>query len=299
MAVLRLATWNLLHGLQLPDGGPANAEQFAAAAKQLGADVLALQEVDRGQQRSGRVDQAGVVAEALGADWHRFVPTLTGVPGEHWEPVPASVHQAMDSSTVAGVGVAAASPAAAVADPNGDDTGDDTGDEMGGDTDGPEYGIALVSRLPVLDWAVLRFAPAPVGLPLLVPGQGFVRVPDEPRLAIAAVLEGPAGPFTVAGTHLSFVPGLNAAQLRRVSRWLEHRPRPHVLLGDLNLPGPIAALTTRMTRLAKAATYPSWRPRVQFDHVLARGLSGSDVRAATVHRLPMSDHCALTVDVHW
>jgi endonuclease/exonuclease/phosphatase family metal-dependent hydrolase len=36
-------------------------------------------------------------------------------------------------------------------------------------------------------------------------------------------------------------------------------------------------------------------PRVQLDHVLADGLAGA--ARATVHRLPVSDHAALTVDL--
>ena len=39
------------------------------------------------------------------------------------------------------------------------------------DVDGPTYGVGLVSRLPVLSWQVRRFGPAPIGLPLLVPGR--------------------------------------------------------------------------------------------------------------------------------
>jgi endonuclease/exonuclease/phosphatase family metal-dependent hydrolase len=54
---------------------------------------------------------------------------------------------------------------------------------------------------------------------------------------IAAVLETPAGPMTVANTHLSFVPGWNGAQLRRAARAVRSLPAPRVLLGDLNLPG--------------------------------------------------------------
>jgi endonuclease/exonuclease/phosphatase family metal-dependent hydrolase len=49
--------------------------------------------------------------------------------------------------------------------------------------------------------------------------------------------------------------------------------------------------------LARAPTYPSWRPRVQWDHILSRGVGTDDVREATAIRLPVSDHNALVVDV--
>ena len=81
-----------------------------------------------------------------------------------------------------------------------------------------------------------------------------------------------AGPVVVANTHLSFVPGWNVAQLREIVRWARTLPGPRVLLGDLNLPGPVARLTSRWTPAGRLATYPSWKPRVQLDHVLLDGL---------------------------
>ena len=56
-------------------------------------------------------------------------------------------------------------------------------------------------------------------------------------------------------------------------------------------------LVTGWTQLARVATYPSWRPRVQFDHVLADGIERSAVRDVRAPRLPVSDHCALVVDL--
>jgi endonuclease/exonuclease/phosphatase family metal-dependent hydrolase len=56
-------------------------------------------------------------------------------------------------------------------------------------------------------------------------------------------------------------------------------------------------VATRWAQLARAATYPSYRPRVQFDHVLADGIAASAVRGSQAMRLPVSDHCALVVDL--
>ena len=253
---MRVATSNLLGGRSLTDGA-VRAEDLAAAAALLDADVIGLQEVDRAQPRSGGTDQAAVVAETVGArDW-RFVPALEGTPGGAWSPSRA---------------------------------------DDGAATSGPSYGIALVSRLPVRSWAVRRFPPAPVGLPLLVPGsKGLTMVADEPRIALAAVVETAGGPVTVVTAHLSFVPGWNVRQVRAIARWARSLPGPRLLLGDLNLPGGVPALASGWTRLARMATYPSWRPRVQLDHVLAE-VPATDVRAEVV-RLPVSDHCALLVDL--
>lgn len=48
---------------------------MAGVLRGLDADVIALQEVDRGRERSGGVDQARALGEALGMSW-RFAPAL-------------------------------------------------------------------------------------------------------------------------------------------------------------------------------------------------------------------------------
>lgn len=263
MSRSRIATFNLLHGMSLRTGD-ADASLLADAAARLGADVVGLQEVDRHQPRSGGVDQTAIVAASLCLAHWRFEPALYGTPGlgaERWRP-----------STDA----------------------DDRGAQV------PAYGVGLASRWPVLEWAVRRFAAAPLGLPLLIPERPHPRlhrVPDEPRVALLAVIEGPEGPFTVATAHLSFVPGYNARQLRALGRWVRGFPGPRLLVGDFNLPGTLPSRLTGWPQLARVATYPSYRPRIQFDHVLSDGIdvgAGHDVRALA---LPVSDHCALIVDV--
>jgi endonuclease/exonuclease/phosphatase family metal-dependent hydrolase len=257
---LRIATFNLLHGRSL-DHLQVDEADLRAAATAIDADVLGLQEVDRLQGRSSSLDQTAVVADALGAAHWRFVPALHGTPGR--------------------------SPTWTTA------TEDD-----GALTLGPTYGVALVSRLPVQEWHVRRFAPAPVTMPLMVPGvKGLTRIPDEPRVALAAVLDGPRGPMTVVTAHLSFVPGWNVAQLRALTRWARALPGPRLLVGDFNLPGTVARMASGWVQLARAATYPSYRPRVQFDHVFSHGIAESAVRDVQALRLPVSDHCALRVDL--
>ena len=77
---MRLATFNILHGVSLTDG-EVDVARFASAVRTLDADVLALQEVDCDQPRSHGADLAAVAAEAMGAREHRFVATMAGVPG--------------------------------------------------------------------------------------------------------------------------------------------------------------------------------------------------------------------------
>lgn len=257
---VRVATFNLLHGRTVTDGA-INPDRLAAAATELDADVIGLQEVDHGQPRSGRADQTTVVADALGARWHRFVPALEGTPGERWT---ATHHE--DGATVTG----------------------------------PAYGVGLVSRYPMHSFQVRRFPPAPLAMPLMVPGSpGLSRVDDEPRVAVAAVVETDAGPVSVVCTHLSFVPGWNVRQLRALVRWAARTmPAPRLLVGDLNLPGSVVRAVTQWPSLGRLPTYPSWRPRVQLDHVLVDRRAGVVVDAVAALRLPVSDHRGLVVDLH-
>lgn len=257
---MRLATFNILHGRTF-DGGPASTERLVEACTSLDADVLALQEVDRGQPRSGGVDQAAAVAEAMDAAAWRFEPAIVGEPGGRWRP-------AGDS------------------DADSDAESDDGG-----------YGVALVSRRPVRAWHVMRLAAARTRSPVFVPGRrAFILLPDEPRVVLAAQLEGGGAPSVVASTHLSFVPGWNAVQLRRATRWLAGLGPSSVLLGDTNLPGPVPRWVSGWQDLARARTFPADQPSMQIDHALGHGPL-PDVVGAEARRLPLSDHRALVVDL--
>jgi endonuclease/exonuclease/phosphatase family metal-dependent hydrolase len=263
-STLRIATFNVLHGVSLRDGG-CRPEDLRQAAILLDADIVGLQEVDRQQPRSGGVDQTALIAEALGAAHFRFAPALHGTPdgSRSWRP-------ATDTDD-------AASP---------------------NQITGPTYGVGLVSRLPVLAWRVRRFAASPLRLPLPVPNRRLpMPVPDEPRVALAGIIDGPVGPFTVATTHLSFIPGWNGWQLRALTRWLSQLPAPRLLVGDFNLPGALPRILTGWTQLARAATYPAIGARAQLDHLLADGLAATAVRDVESITLPVSDHCALAVDL--
>jgi endonuclease/exonuclease/phosphatase family metal-dependent hydrolase len=79
---VRVATFNLLHG-RTPEDGVVDADRLRAAVRTIDADVLALQEVDRDQERSAHLDLTAVAAEAMGAADARFLPALSGAPG-HW-----------------------------------------------------------------------------------------------------------------------------------------------------------------------------------------------------------------------
>ncbi|MFP5254639.1 MAG: endonuclease/exonuclease/phosphatase family protein, partial [Acidimicrobiia bacterium] len=62
---MRVLTWNVQTARPNPDG-PPDVDRAVARLRELDADVVALQELDRGLRRSGRVDQAEAIALGLG-----------------------------------------------------------------------------------------------------------------------------------------------------------------------------------------------------------------------------------------
>jgi endonuclease/exonuclease/phosphatase family metal-dependent hydrolase len=252
---LVVATVNIQHGLPAADPGPGGAPAAGTGAllerafAGVSPDILAVEEVDVGQPRSGRVDQAAILARATGLAHYRFAAAIEG-------------------------------------------------DVRAGRTRGrrttasPGYGIVLLSRYPVVAW----FAQP-------LPGASRAPVPDEPRVALAAVVRLPEGLACVAATHLSRGPvaRLQLDYLRRRVDGLARRASPvrgtrlpALLLGDLNLPPAAAARAGEL--LARVPTFPAWAPTRQPDHVI--GLGGVAARGpAGAQRLAVSDHCLLTVPV--
>ena len=240
-------------------------------ARLLNADVIALQEVDRDQARSGNQHQVRDVAQALGLDYWYFVPALVGTPGESW----IAAHDGQIHCY-----------------------------EHGDESEGAHYGIGLASRYPLSDIEVLRFPAARLSMPLLVPspkGPRVLMVEDEPRVALLADVLTPDGSIALATAHLSFVPGVNVRQLRQVAHALAQRSGRKILLGDFNLPGGLPRRVTGWDTMAKIATYPTMKPRIQSDHVLAKGWNSTTVSYArgSAQSIPLgiSDHCALVVEL--
>ncbi len=238
------------------DDERVDLDRFAAAIAGLDPDVLALQEVDRLQPRSQRADLTAVAAEAMGAREYRFAAAMTGEAGTRWIP----------SRGVPPTGAAA-------------------------------YGVALLSRYPVRRWRSLVLPRIRPTFPMVRRDpRRLVLQREEGRAAVVAELETPEGPVTVAGTHLSFVPGWGQWQLLGLRRALDRAPGPVVILGDLNMGPRLPARITGFRALGGGPTYPADLPRRRIDHVLVRGDLG-DVRSADNPRLPLSDHRALVVEL--
>jgi endonuclease/exonuclease/phosphatase family metal-dependent hydrolase len=227
---MRLATFNILHGRSLLDDR-VDVARFAAAVRELDADVLTLQEVDRNLPRSAHADLTAVAAEAMGAVDHRFVAALDGSPGATWT---ASTGVEQPDSAGYGVALLSRHPVAT-------------------------WEVVRLAALPGRGpwrWHDQRWP-------------SLVR--DEPRVAVAAQIDTPSGCVTVANTHLTFLDYWNGRQLRQLVRALGSARRPLVLTGDLNMRPDRAERLTGMTSLASHHTFPADQPDRQIDHVLAAG----------------------------
>jgi endonuclease/exonuclease/phosphatase family metal-dependent hydrolase len=236
--------------------GEVDVGRLRECVARLDADVLGLQEVDVGQPRSATADLTAVAVEAMGAVSHRFVAAISGTPGATW--MAATGHERPGTAA---------------------------------------YGIALLSRFPASSWQVLRLPRIPVKFPMYLPGPRRVQiVNEEPRAAVVARLDTPLGPLTVANTHLSFIPGWNRVQLRRLIRDLRGFPGPRVLMGDLNMGPRAPRRRTGLRPLATASTFPADIPARQLDHILTDDpLLSAD--ACWAPKLSISDHRPLIVDV--
>jgi endonuclease/exonuclease/phosphatase family metal-dependent hydrolase len=112
-------------------------------------------------------------------------------------------------------------------------------------------------------------------------------------MAIAAELE---NGFTVAVTHLSFVPFVNLFQLWRTKRWLAKLPGKHLLIGDLNLPFDLPVKFSKWQSLSHHKTYPSWDPKISFDYILSNSEINSDAIAPM--KSAFSDHLPVTIEIN-
>jgi endonuclease/exonuclease/phosphatase family metal-dependent hydrolase len=168
------------------------------------------------------------------------------------------------------------------------------------------YGIALVSKIPVKHWDRLELGNSPFGMPLVIPAENkkgkqsirFIYVADEPRVALAATLD---NGWTVINTHLSFVPFVNYRQLRKIKKWaaqLSEKYRTQVLIiGDMNLPKGLPAIASSWNSLVEQNSYPSWGSKIQFDYILSNTLKPDQYESLPTVVTGMSDHLPVRIKI--
>ncbi|WP_439598602.1 endonuclease/exonuclease/phosphatase family protein [Falsiroseomonas sp.] len=137
---------------------------------------------------------------------------------------------------------------------------------------------------------------------LLAPPRGLPLGGWEPRGAILADLDLGQGPFRLLAAHLSLGAATRRAQARRLLAAMES-DLPTLLLGDLNEWRPqgsaLGVLTDALGPANSLPTFPSFRPLLPLDHILARpaGL----ITGVAVHDTPAarraSDHLPLVAQL--
>lgn len=267
---MRLTSWNLLHCLPTPLTENSNpAQSLAQAIETLKSDVMGLQEVDFHLERSGTVNQVGLIAEMMGTSYWAFAPSVIGSPDENWRGVGGSDRTVVTAEIT---------------------------DALAG------YGIGLVSKIPVLSWHRLELSASPVGVLMSLPKDGSLKriyVRDHPRSALAAVLD---NGWLVVNTHLSFVPVFNLLQLLKIKRWVKSLPvvekEKVIIMGDLNLPFATLVRGFNWNSIARAWTYPTWNPKYQIDYILSQKISAEDVLQIPPVQTGVSDHLPLSAEVY-
>ena len=270
---MRVISWNLLHGAQIP---PIKNQEWqkslesaaAAVAKNYHPDFIGIQEVDYLQPRSGGVNQTKLIAEELELKYWAYLPSLIGTPGERWHKV-KDFEKALITNKSKQI------------------------------SKEKSYGIGIASNVAIKKLHLKYLGRSLVGMPLLIPkedgrGAKFIYVKDEPRMALISELE---NGVTIANTHLSFVPGVNIFQLNRLSSLMKHLPGDQLLIGDLNLPGNLPTKVSGFKSLIGHSTYPSWKPSIQFDYILARKSAQVTVKVLPTLNTSISDHVPIGVEL--
>ncbi|MDO5700195.1 MAG: endonuclease/exonuclease/phosphatase family protein [Bowdeniella nasicola] len=260
---MRLATFNIQHG-EAARGGVAHAGVLGRTVTALGEaiadldiDVVALQEVDRFQARSGSTDQTALIARALRAPHARFAAhTVGSATGLRLRP-PRGWGRGLPAS---GVAIVSRLPVRS-------------------------WHVATFPlRLPRVTWRGAGDSPF-----------ARLRIFDTTRTMLAARIAGPPGVGEIAlgCVHAPAAPAVSAEQQRLAVAALATLPGRRILLGDFNARPQELALAWRP--LVSGPTFPNPGPHHQIDHIVSE--SPWRTRASGIESLPFSDHCLAWVDL--
>ncbi|OKL54276.1 hypothetical protein BSZ39_05100 [Bowdeniella nasicola] len=262
---MRIGTWNIQGGRGARGGdwhetpvSVASLEALAEAIAAFDLDVIALQEVNRGQRRCGDTDQCAIIARVLGAREQdaNFVPFHVGqADGLHGPPL-----RFFSAS--------------------------------------PGYGLALISRLPVISWHALGF---PLRLPrvkLSSSGGSFLkrlRVYDTTRSFLAATIRDGEDTWAIGAFHAPADEEIATQHQITATHAMRTLPGTRLLAGDFNVGPEVVCKTLPGTGLVTQATFPNPKPAHCIDHLIADG--PVDVHDSGVAEMPFSDHCLVWADI--
>ena len=239
----RVLVYNIHAGKDAP--GVENLTRVAELIRSTNADVVLLQEVDKGTKRSGNVDQPAVLAAQTG------------------------FHVAFGSAL---------------------------------DYDGGKYGVAILSRWPILEDTLFHL---PVDPPQVRSGGSM-----EPRGALRIIVASPKGPLAIINTHLdpSGVDRWRREEADSVASLVEQtRRRVGMVIagGDFNstpesaVQGRVrgAGLRDSWTECAEGPglTYPEDQPVKRIDYLFLTGAIRCS--AAQVINTRVSDHRPVLVEL--
>jgi len=227
---LTVTSYNIRHSRG--NDGQVNLERIANVLKAHPSDFIALQEVDREVDRSGKQNQAARLGEALAMS-HSFAKFM--------------------------------------------------------DIGGGQYGLAVLSRHPILETHVHR-------------------LPDgaEPRVALEIIAQPEGSP-----TKLSFVcvhldwtrEDLRLAQINALKKALEKRTHPVILAGDFNAEpnsktiAVVSSIGSLIPKSAPTLTWPADQPQHEIDYIAVIGLPTAGATSSVLDNATASDHRPVTATI--
>lgn len=227
---LRVLAYNIHHGAGMD--GAIDLPRIANVIQSEKPDFVALQEVDKMVNRSGKIDQAKVLGGLLGMH-HHFAKFM--------------------------------------------------------DYDGGEYGLAVLSKYPIIK-------------------SHTHELPDgaEPRvvLEVEAVVNGK--PVSFASIHLDWTKSpLRLAQFKALDQALANRDHPVIVAGDYNAEpnSPTMALARQSGFIIPKSdanlTWPADKPTVEIDYIVIRGMSGVKATSFVLDERIASDHRPVVGVIQW
>ena len=227
---LRVVSYNIHHGAGMD--GKLDLQRIAGVIAKEKPDFVALQEVDKGVSRSGKVDQAAALGKMLGMH-HAFAKFM--------------------------------------------------------DLGGGEYGLAVLSKHPILETHVHKL---PTGA--------------EPRVVLEVVSKVEGKKVSFVCIHLDWTKeSLRVAQVKALDKVLEDRKHPVLLVGDYNAEPDsetmklVAKSGVVVAKTGAKLTWPADKPNVEIDYVVVRGMPAVKATSQVGDEKVASDHRPLVGVIPW